>query len=275
MPVEVVTLASFAHSVTMKLKTLLHGVAVAFYTLLWIGGIGSYVLMGGPPSGSAWAAPAFLVVAAVLVLLNAPAGWRRFLLFAGASGFGAEVLGVAFGFPFGGYHYTEALGPRWLGVPLVMLAAWMVLAAYVGSFGQRWWISALWLTATDFVIDPLAAGPLAFWRWEKSGAFYGIPWTNFAGWLVVSALIFLAAQRPQALSPVVSRLRFLGASVILFFVLIAFGLRMWAVGGIGLALLIIQVSVSLQEKRRSLEKNDPAFPATPVLRRGAQPAHLD
>src|SRR5262245_51775423 len=31
-----------------------------------------------------------------------------------------EVLGVASGFPFGNYYFTEAMGPKLLGVPLLM-----------------------------------------------------------------------------------------------------------------------------------------------------------
>ncbi len=61
-------------------------------------------------------------------------------------------------------------------------------------------IAASWMTAIDLVIDPLAANQLGYWRWVKSSAYYGIPLHNFAGWFVVSLIIFspsVAVARPS------------------------------------------------------------------------------
>ena len=43
-------------------------------------------------------------------------------------GFAIEALGVATGFPFGGYDYSGALGPTLAGVPLVIPLAWTWMA---------------------------------------------------------------------------------------------------------------------------------------------------
>ena len=47
---------------------------------------------------------------------------------AGSIGFGAELLGVRTGKPFGPYDYSGQLGPKVAGVPLMAAAAWGLLA---------------------------------------------------------------------------------------------------------------------------------------------------
>lgn len=43
--------------------------------------------------------------------------------------------------------------------------------------------------STDALLDPVATHFLKDWTWLESGAYYGIPWTNFAGWFGVSFLV--------------------------------------------------------------------------------------
>ena len=43
------------------------------------------------------------------------------------------------------------------------------------------------MTAFDLVLDPGSVS-LGFWIWEDSIGFYGVPWSNFLGWLLSSAL---------------------------------------------------------------------------------------
>src|SRR3954454_20835073 len=43
-------------------------------------------------------------------------------------GFAVEAVGVATGFPFGVYDYSGELGPRLLGVPLIIPLAWTWMA---------------------------------------------------------------------------------------------------------------------------------------------------
>ena len=61
-----------------------------------------------------WAAPVFLFLAALIVLLTTePADLAR-LLTASVIGFAAEAIGVRYGFVFGAYSYTGELGYwRW------------------------------------------------------------------------------------------------------------------------------------------------------------------
>lgn len=202
----------------------LGGLAAA-YAVLWIGGVFSHIAWGRAPEGTAWTAPAFLALAAAMTLA---AGRHRLrLALIAVAGFGVEVLGVHAGVPFGGYEYTEQLGPRFLGVPLVLGCAWLVLVAYVAdrvdglqaSKGARVAIGALWLVAFDLVIDPLAANTLGYWRWEQGGAYYGVPFSNFAGWFVTGAL--LLAVLPGAAKPTARTVAWTGLSIVVFFGLVA------------------------------------------------------
>ncbi len=211
------------------------------YGFLCVGGIVSYAFMGGPPDAMAWTASAYLALAGALVLAYTPVSQWRGPLTAATIGFASEIAGVAFGLPYGQYEYTPVLGPAWLGVPLVLTCAWLVLAAHVRGAMQAWRVSpwaqpfvgALWMTALDLVIDPLAAGPLDYWRWSAGGVYFGIPASNFAGWFVVSLAIFAAT--PSSWKP--SRpLVWLGASVMIFFALLALLMGFAWLGLLGLAL---------------------------------------
>ena len=117
------------------------------------------------------------------------------------TGYAAELAGVLTGFPFGSYSYTGVLWPQAGGVPVVVTLAWggMGLAAYaVGAALATGWgrvfAGACALTAWDLFLDPQMVG-LGLWRWADDGFYRGIPLSNFAGWLLVSALVMLVIGR--------------------------------------------------------------------------------
>jgi putative membrane protein len=122
-----------------------------------------------------------------------------------------EALGLATGVPYGGYSYSDALGPTLLGVPFLVPLAWLmmawpswVLAARLAprSRPARVLIAAYVFAAWDVVLDPqmVQAG---YWRWSHpSPGLPGIdtvPLTNLAGWLlaglVLMSLLELLAGR--------------------------------------------------------------------------------
>src|SRR5579864_4196258 len=51
-----------------------------------------------------------------------------FLAITSAIGFLAEVLGTNSGIPFGKYYYTDFLGEKFLGVPVVVPLVWFVIS---------------------------------------------------------------------------------------------------------------------------------------------------
>ena len=152
---------------------------------------------------------AFLVL--FLVAGSADLGWRRTL------GFGASVWPVAWlaefastriGLPFGLYHYTGITRGRELyiaNVPFMDSLSFTFLAyasfclaraALAGRRVPRWTqalVTGVLMTALDMVIDPLAVrGDRWFlgriFYYPSGGAYFGVPLSNFAGWLCVGAL---------------------------------------------------------------------------------------
>ncbi|MFZ6029439.1 MAG: carotenoid biosynthesis protein [Chloroflexota bacterium] len=127
-------------------------------------------------------------------------GWQRalaLLAFVFAVSLAFESLGVATGLVYGPYHYTEKLGPKFLGlVPYLIAVAWfmMMYPSYVIAdrlTGEKLtgWKRVLWLaalgglamTAWDVVMDPLMVNG-GNWVWEVNGAYFGVPLQNFWGW---------------------------------------------------------------------------------------------
>lgn len=210
----------------MRVSRIILIVLLVSYAVLWCGGVVSYLFLGGPPAGNNWTAPAFLFVAALLTFYLTSPRWRWQLPVVGIIGMAAEFTGSKWGYPFGAYSYTGVLYPAVLGVPIAIGCAWLILFAYVQQVPGRFRIPAcwraitcaVWMTTLDLLIDPLAAGPLGYWVWSDGGWYYGIPATNFAGWFIVSLLLFLIfPESPNANWG----LAYAGLSILLFFTLIA------------------------------------------------------
>lgn len=155
---------------------------------------------------------------AVLLILYFAWGWARtlktFAIVAGLSYF-AELLGSATGFPFGKYHYTDLLQPQLAGVPLLIPLAWTMMLPPAWAIAQIilgetqdhnhkehgrthkrllfCLLSALAFTAWDLFLDPQMVG-WGFWVWETPGPYFGIPISNYLGWLLVSAILTLVVN---------------------------------------------------------------------------------
>ena len=108
-----------------------------------------------------------------------------------------EMTGVVTGFPYGNFHYGDALGARVFGIvpyllpvsyaPLVvgaLAAAYRAGASHPIAWALR---SAILLALIDGVLDP-GATALGFWVWPDGGAYYGVPASNYLGWLLSGAL---------------------------------------------------------------------------------------
>jgi putative membrane protein len=152
-----------------------------------------------------------LAVAAVLWGALGAARALRMAALVAALGWAAEALGSKTGFPFGAYHYTEALQPQLFGVPLLIPLAWLMMLPPAWSVAQAVSaritprgrtpafiaLSALAMTAWDLFLDPQMVS-WGLWEWHNPGGFFGIPWSNYLGWLLVSGLI-TALIRPRNL----------------------------------------------------------------------------
>lgn len=123
--------------------------------------------------------------------------------------FSFEVTGVATGFIFGNYYYSETgIGPLLFGVPLLLPLGYFSFAypalyltrmmtgrlrAPVRGFGlvTAAALSACIMTLIDLATDPIESTLLDKWTWEDGGAYYGVPLHNYFGWLVTTFTFFL------------------------------------------------------------------------------------
>lgn len=127
-----------------------------------------------------------------------------------------ETSAIYTGFPYGHFGYSELLGFKLFGVtPWTVFLAWtpLILGAYaiaramIGNILGRIVTTAFIATAFDLVLDP-GAVKLGFWQYEGQGGFYGVPLSNFGGWLITGSIaavmieIFLRYRKPLLPTPV-------------------------------------------------------------------------
>jgi uncharacterized membrane protein len=138
--------------------------------------------------------------------------WRGILTFTlfclGVGGI-SESLSLRTGFPFGRYHFTEVMGPKFLGLPLLLVLAYLGL-------GYLSWVLALLilgyrnqpLRGVRVTAMPLLASFLMLawdlsmeadwstldraWIWREGGPFFGVPVSNFFGWFLTAYMFYQA-----------------------------------------------------------------------------------
>ncbi|WP_121741297.1 bisanhydrobacterioruberin hydratase [Natronorubrum halophilum] len=129
-----------------------------------------------------------------------------------------EVVGVRTGWPYGTFEYAIQLGPMLFGavplalplffIPLVMnayLFTLLVLENRSESTLRRVLTAIGAVVAIDLVLDP-AAVAIGFWAFVPAGGYYGVPLSNYVGWLISGtvAVVFvdLAFDRESLLERV-------------------------------------------------------------------------
>jgi putative membrane protein len=120
-----------------------------------------------------------------------------------AYSYGVEFLGVHTGVPYGEFYYGVDLGPTAFGVPLglpvffipLVMNAYLLVSLLLGeraaSRPLRLGSVVAAVLAMDLVLDPGAVA-LGFWVYPGGGAYYGVPLSNYAGW-VLSATVAVVA----------------------------------------------------------------------------------
>lgn len=120
-----------------------------------------------------------------------------------------EIVGVNKGWLFGDYSYGDVLGPKLMGVPLLIGINWFTAVYCAGNlvYILNEWLfkklgndmqpslavmlfafvtdAAMITTFFDWVMEP-AAVQLGFWKWVPSNE---IPVYNFLCWFVISAIL--------------------------------------------------------------------------------------
>jgi putative membrane protein len=194
---------------------------------------------------------AFLLV--FLVSASRDLGTGRALLFlvwGWGVAFVAEYASTRVGVPFGMYHYTELTRgvelylsnvPFFdsLSFPFLAYASFCLARRTLGTADR---IAVVWLAGglmmlLDVVIDPLAVrgdqwvlGRIFYY--PSGGIYFGVPLSNFAGWLVVGWVIvggYVLASRATSGETPAEEKGSPGAGVLLYFLVLVFnlGITLW------------------------------------------------
>lgn len=149
----------------------------------------------------------FLVSFLVIGVLNRGLGRTLLFLTLGFTiAFLSEVSSIRNGFPYGMYHYVyenlqgEAMlwgVPLWdsLSYSFLAYAAYETAVFFIGPIGPIRLIGPILMVLLDIVVDPLAVqGERWFlgriFYYPDGGIYFGVPLTNFGGWLLVALAIF-------------------------------------------------------------------------------------
>ncbi len=137
-------------------------------------------------------------------------GWLNIITFAIISffiGIVMEIIGTKTGLIFGGkYKFDLKLspGPSISSIPLIIPLSWSGLIYMSLNYcdlvlGGSFYLSSnqniilllfpsILMVLLDLVLDPIAVDEKR-WKWNKPGAYYGVPFLNFVGWLFTTLLI--------------------------------------------------------------------------------------
>lgn len=142
-------------------------------------------------------------------LLRSITRWGRFPAISAAAVVAAgttavERVGTRTGWPFGRYHYTEALQPRVGQVPVIVPAAWFAMAvpareaahAALGAQStalRRLLLGSAALTAWDLFLDPQMTAE-GYWEWARPGRYRGIPLSNYVGWFLTGVAVMAVLE---------------------------------------------------------------------------------
>lgn len=156
-----------------------------------------------------------------------------------------ENLSVLTGFPFGHYVYTDLIGPKLFLVPVLIgpaylgtsYLAWTIARVILGATHARLpgpllftvpFLAALLMVAWDLSFDPIFSTINQAWIWLEGGSYFGVPFSNFMGWLLTTFIflqVFALYLRRQPRLPATDEpsLRRQSLPAILFYGLIAAG----------------------------------------------------
>jgi uncharacterized membrane protein len=112
-----------------------------------------------------------------------------------------ESLSLRTGFPFGHYTFTGLMGPKVMQLPVLLAlayvgvgyVAWVVATLILAARAQSRvglflvpCLAATAMTAWDLAMDPVWAYIDRAWIWFDGGGYFGVPFSNFLGWLLTT-----------------------------------------------------------------------------------------
>ncbi|MCA1669476.1 MAG: carotenoid biosynthesis protein [Thermomicrobia bacterium] len=243
------------------------------------------------PVDERWAGSGMLILEGTIALLwiVTAYSWHhalRFALVVLPSAFLIELIGVTTGAPFGRYHYTDALAPSIAGrIPAPITCAWLMIAigtlataAWIVQTAQRWIVvpvAALLATGLDVCLEPTAYHVKAYWLWEASGRYYGVPAINFVGWFGASTVIVALGAFALRRHAILPRPPLAFVPITLYWATVAMfaiidGFRGYPIGtAIGAALCLMALPRLRRVQRIPPVSSDRSAPSTPSRHAGA------
>lgn len=188
---------------------------------LLVVGLISTAIAAWTPTSSAGATAGGLQFLSMLLFFIVHAtltgGWRvpiAFFLIVGLTSFSLEAVSISTGFPFGYFeHFTP--GPRFLGVPMAVPVGYVVFAWFAWTQAQVLFrmvggkqgtdlimivpvIATFLLVGYDYPWDAIGANVMRTHAYKDPSGLFGVPLTNFLGWMLtgwIAFLLFALSQR--------------------------------------------------------------------------------
>lgn len=212
---------------------------------------------------------AFVFVAVLVWSAWPEGGYRRALRFL-AVAFGVSLAGeyasTHWGFPYGRYDYIANSAGEELyisNIPLFVPIAYGTLVwggrslaagtRTAGSLPGLAFTTAVFAVLLDMVVDPMTLrGSKWFlgdlYRYHAGGPWFGIPWSNFGGWFLVSSMIVTLDGRggrdPVASAASARKGRILAFGTCGFFIVLALATREWRIAGAAAAVTLLVAALT-------------------------------
>jgi uncharacterized membrane protein len=156
-------------------------------------------------------------------------GISIFVLF--CLGFGTlfESIALRTGIPFGSYYFTDVMGPKVFQLPVLLALAYLgigyvawVLALLIHRGRAGIWLpilASLIMTAWDLAMEPDWSTLDHAWIWQAGGPYFGVPLSNFCGWLLTTYSFYQAFAlycRARPVPPLHSQQRFYLPAILMY-----------------------------------------------------------
>jgi uncharacterized membrane protein len=215
---------------------------------------------------------AFAFVVAFFWAATAERNWRsalRFIVLASGISLAAEYMSTHIGFPYGRYDYIATTHGSELyvsNIPLFVPISFGTVVWAGRALANRVNVSpgililggALFATAIDLVIDPMTLrGGSWFLGWlysyRAAGPWFDVPLSNYAGWILVSALILSVDVlfEARAQKRVDSRRGpMLAYGMCGFFIVVSLVTRHWAIAGASVGVTAVLFAIATARRAR-------------------------
>jgi uncharacterized membrane protein len=118
-----------------------------------------------------------------------------------------ESVSLRTGFPFGHDRFTDLMGPKISGLPILLALAWagMGYLSWVVSLALLGYedkplsgrriilmplVASFVMTSWDLSMEAVWADVDHGWVWRDGGSYYGVPISNFLGWLLTAYVFY-------------------------------------------------------------------------------------